>query len=166
CAPASRANPRPPAVLAVTRSLYAPALAWPAAVVGLRRDVFDPRDLEPRRLERADRRLAAGPWALDVDVDLLQPLLEPLARRGVGGHLGRERRRLARALESRAPGRLPRDHVAVRVGEGHDRVVERGLDVGLSDRDVLFRLAPAASTFGGGGHYFLPALFLPATCIR
>src|SRR6202008_398056 len=46
--------------------------------------------------------------------------------------------------EARAPGRLPRDHVALAVGQRHDRIVKRGLDVGLPDRNVLAN-PPAAS---------------------
>src|ERR671936_275370 len=48
----------------------------------------------------ANRGLAPRAGALDEDLDLLQAVLHALARAGVGGHLGRERRRLARALEA------------------------------------------------------------------
>src|SRR5450759_2025375 len=50
----------------------------------------------------------------------------------------------------------PGDHVAHRVGDGHDRVVERALDVGVPVRDVLLLLAPdllhAGAGTGSGGH--------------
>src|SRR5919206_256480 len=49
-------------------------------------------------LEGADRGLAAGARALHEHLDLLEPLLHALAGGGVGGHLGGERRGLARAL--------------------------------------------------------------------
>src|ERR671937_1454421 len=119
-------------------------LAGAAAVVCLRSDVLDAGDLEPGGLKAADRGLAARAGALDEDLDLLQALLDALARRGVGSDLRGERRRLARALEAGAAGGLPRDDVALAVGEGDDRVVEAGLDVRLADRDVLLRLASAA----------------------
>src|SRR4029077_2603632 len=122
-----------------------PPLAGAAAIVGLRGHVAHAGHLEAGGLQRADRRLAARAGALDVDLDLLEALLDPLARRGVRGHLGGERRRLARALEAGAAGGLPRDDVALAVGQGHDRVVERGLDVGLAHRDVLLRLATAGT---------------------
>src|SRR4051812_46224014 len=154
CGPVSRAISDPP------------PLARAATVVGLRRDVLDPGHLEAGGLKRADRRLAPGARALDVDLDFLEALLEALAGGRVGGHLGGERRRLARALEAGAAGGLPCDHVAGGVGERDDRVVERGLDVGLADRDVLFRLAPSARAVWSRGDYFFPAFFLPATCIR
>src|SRR5688500_9610175 len=137
-----------------------------AAVVCLRGDVLDAGDLEAGRLERADRGLAARARALHEDLDLLHALLDALAGGGVGGDLGGEGRRLAGALEAGAAGRLPRDDVALAVRQGHDRVVEAGLDVRLADRDVLLDLAAAALGTTGSRHYFLPAFFLPATCMR
>src|SRR3954447_5507685 len=141
-------------------------LSWAAAVVCLRSDVLDARDLEAGGLEAADRGLAARARALHEDLDLLHALLDALARGRVGGHLRGERRRLARALETGAAGGLPGDHVALAVRERDDRVVERRLDVRLADRDVLLDLAAAALRAARSGHYFLPAFFLPATCMR
>src|SRR5204862_8281255 len=92
---------------AVPRHLDAPPLLRADAVVGLRCDVADAEDLEPRRLQRADRGLATGAGSLDEDLDLLQPVLHPLAGGGVGGDLCGERRRLARALEAGRARGLP-----------------------------------------------------------
>src|SRR4051794_36447415 len=134
-----------------------PPLAGAATVVGLRSDVADAGDLQAGGLERADRRLAARAWALDEDLDLLEALLDPLAGGGVGGDLGGEGRRLARALEAGAAGGLPCDDVALSVGQGDDRVVERRLDVRLADRDVL--LGAAAAPLGplrSGAQLLLP----------
>src|SRR5256714_4427413 len=128
-------------------TLDPPPLARPHAVVGLRCHVLHAEDLEPRRLERADRRLAAGARPLDEDLDLLEAVLHALAGAGVGGHLSGERRRLARALEARRAGRLPGDDVSVLVRQRHDGVVERRLDVRLADRDVLAD-ATAGATAG------------------
>src|ERR687885_1316880 len=131
-----------------------PPLPGAAAVVGLRGDVAHAGDLEAGGLQGADRGLAARARALDEDLDLLHALLDALAGRRVGRHLGGERRRLAGALEAGAAGGLPGDHVPLTVGEGDDRVVERSLDVRLADRDVL--LDPAASALGPprSGHQF------------
>src|SRR5436305_933137 len=125
------------------------------------RDAF-----QPGRPQRADSGVARRAGALDVHVHLLQPLFQALAGGRVGGHLGGKGGGLARALEARAARRLPGDDVALRVRERHDRVVEGCLDVGLPDGNVLLRLAPPAGSFGSGGHYYLPARFLPATCMR
>src|SRR5205823_12570799 len=114
-----------PVSLAMGGSLDPPPLAGAATVVGLRSDVADAGDLQAGGLERADRRLAARARALDEDLDLLQALLDALARCGVGGDLGGEGGRLARALEAGAAGGLPRDDVALAVGQRDDRVVER-----------------------------------------
>src|SRR6185312_28049 len=80
------------------------------------------------------------------DLDLLQAVLHALAGTRVGSDLRGERRRLARALEARGAGRLPRDHVPVLVGQRDDRVVERRLDVRLADGDVLLDTATRAAT--------------------
>src|SRR5438874_12740717 len=82
-------------------TLDPPSLSRPDAVVSLRRHVADAEDLEAGCLERANRRLAAGAGPFDEDLDLLQAVLHPLSGARVGGHLGGERRRLARALEAR-----------------------------------------------------------------
>src|SRR5436305_3244139 len=134
-----------------------PPLPRTHAVVGLRRHVLDAEDLEPRSLQRTDRGFAAGARPFHEDLDLLEAMLHALARTRIGGDLRRERRRLARALEAGRAGGLPRDHVAVLVGERDDRVVERRLDVRLADRDVLLD-APTCAAPGrrlpGRGHYF------------
>src|ERR1035438_4929175 len=65
----------------------------------------------------------------------------------LGGRLGGERRGLPRALEPDVAGRGPGQHVALRVGNRHDGVVERTLDVGDAEGDVLplaFAGAPSA----------------------
>src|SRR4029077_10614949 len=111
----------------------------------LRGDVLDAENLEAGGLERADRGLTTRAWPLDEHLDLLETVLHPLARAVVCGDLRGERRRLARALEPGRAGGLPRDHVAVLVGQRHDRVVERGLDVRLADRDVLLDAATRAA---------------------
>src|SRR5688572_9752298 len=141
-------------------------LAGAAAVVCLRCDVAHAGDLEAGGLQGADRGLAARARALDEDLDLLHALLDALARGRVGGHLRREGRRLAGALEAGAAGGLPRDHVALAVRERDDRVVEGRLDVRLADGDVLLDLAATALQAAGSRAHFLPAFFLPATCMR
>src|SRR5512133_789430 len=112
-----------------------------AAVVGDGGDVLDALDLQAGGLQGADGRLPARPRALDEHVDLADAVLLGPAGGLLGRQLGRERGRLARALEPDVARRRPRDRVALGVGDGHDRVVEAGLDVGMGVRDVLL-LAP------------------------
>src|SRR5262249_43956029 len=129
----------------VAGHLDTPPLPLTDAVMGLRRHVLHAEDLEPGSLQRANRRLTARARALDEHLDLLQPVLHALPRARVGGDLRGERRRLARALEAGAAGGLPRNDIAVLVGERDDRVVERRLDVGLPDGDVLAHAAARAA---------------------
>src|SRR5215207_6542640 len=137
-----------------------PPLAWAAAVVCLWGDVAHAGDLEPCGLQRSDRGLAARARALHEDLDLLHALLDALACGSVSGHLSGEGRRLAGALEAGAAGGLPRNDVALAVGERDDRVVEAGLDVRLADRDVLANLATAALGATGSRHLLLGRLLL------
>ena len=79
-----------------------------ASVVGDRRDVFDPGDLDARARKRADGRLTPRPWTADENVDPADAVLHRAACALLGRHLRRERRRLARALESDVAGATPR----------------------------------------------------------
>src|SRR3954454_2140386 len=119
----------------------AAALRRTTAVVRRGGHVLDGADLEADRTQRPDRRLAARARALDEHVDLLHAVVHRSTSGGLGGHLGGERCGLARALETDGAGRGPRDHRARRVGDGHDGVVERALDVSLALGDVLLLLA-------------------------
>src|SRR5207302_1417768 len=108
-----------------------------AAVVWDGRDVGDGGDLQARGLQGADRLLATGTGSLHEDLDVAHAVLHGALggalrglRRGVG-------RALAGALEANQARTTPAQHVPGRVRDGHDRVVERGLDVGMPNRDVL-----------------------------
>src|SRR5690606_27081200 len=59
-------------------------------------------------------------------------------------NLSCERRRLARALEALTASRRPRQGITLAVGDGHDRVVERRVDVSDTVRDVLLNLLARA----------------------
>src|SRR3954451_3226377 len=118
-------------------SLDPAPLGRTAAVVRLRGDVGNRADLEAGRLQRPDRGLAAGTGALHEHVDLLDAVLLRLAGGVLCGQLCGERRRLTRPLEADMARRRPGDDVALRIGDRHDRVVERALDVGGAVRDVL-----------------------------
>src|SRR5690606_10281312 len=131
-----------------------------AAVVRLRRDVLNRTHFEPSGRERADRGLASRARSLHEDVDLLDAVLLSLARSRLGSHTGGVRGRLARALEAHATGGCPADDSAGRVGDRDDGVVERRLDVGLAQRDVLLLLA-ARLARGGLGCSHENSLLIP-----
>src|SRR5699024_661060 len=109
--------------------LDATTLRRTAAVVRLRRHVGDRADLEAGGLEGTDGGFAARTRALDEHVDLLHAVLLRLARSVLGGHLRGERGGLAGALEPDVARGGPRDDGTLRVRDGHDGVVEGGLDV-------------------------------------
>src|SRR5207302_9555605 len=137
-------------------------LGWAAAVVRDRRHVGDGADLEPRRLQRTNRRLAPGARSADEDFDRAHAVLERLLGGCLGGLLSGKRRRLAAALEALRSGRAPRDDVAVDVADRDDRVVERALDVSLTRDDVL-ALAAASADDLLLRHFPAFTFFLPAT---
>src|SRR3954454_22096268 len=146
-----------------------PPLGWAAAVVRNWCHVLDGADLEADSLQAPDGGLAAGAGTLHENVDLAHAVLLRATRGGLGSHLRGERRRLAGALEAHLAGARPGDHVAHRVGDRDDRVVERALDVRVPVGDVL--LLFAAYLLRGrllrcARHYFFPTFFLPATVLR
>src|SRR5262245_1780100 len=110
-------------------SLDAALLRGAAAVVRERGDVFDRLDDQSGLLQGSHRGLAAGAGALELDLDLLQAELRGLAGGLLRGALGGEGRALAAALEANGAGRGVTQRVALRVGDRHDRVVERRLNV-------------------------------------
>src|ERR1700730_12168505 len=123
-----------------TRALDPAGLSRAAPGVRHRRHVRKAGDLESQRVQGARRRLAAGARSLDSDLEVLDPaLLRRLARR-FGGNLRREGRRLARALEAGTARRRPGERVALAIGDGDDRVVERRVDMRNPFRDVLLDL--------------------------
>src|SRR5215469_13654189 len=133
------------AILVANSSVVAgsdpPPLRRPAAIVRNRGDVLNRAHLEAGRLQRPDGRLTARAGALDEHVDLAHAVLHRPAGGRLGRHLRGERSRLPRALEADLAGRGPRDDASARVRYGHDRVIERALDVRVPVRDVLSFLA-------------------------
>src|SRR5205823_13165729 len=106
--------------------------------------VGDGRALGTGGLERANRRLPPRARAADEHLDRPHAVLHRPPRGCFRGDLRSERGRLAAALEALRARRSPGHDVALRVGDGDDGVVERALDVSLSDSHV-FALAAARS---------------------
>src|SRR5207249_9890690 len=122
----------------------------------------DRAHLQARRLQGADRRLAARSRPADEHLDRAHAVLEgPLGGR-LGGLLGCKRRRLAAALEALSSGGAPGDDVAVDVADRDDRVVERALDVSLAGNQVFAFAAPRPADLLLG-HFPPSTFFFPAT---
>src|SRR5579871_1806175 len=122
-------------------SLHAAFLGGPAAVVRQRRDVFDGLDVQSGGLQGGDGRLTARTRSLDAHLDFLEAKLGGALGGHFGSALGGERRTLTTALEADRARRGVAQRVAVGVGDGDNRVVERRLDVGHAPADVTALLA-------------------------
>src|SRR5580692_8077299 len=124
-----------------------PALARTAAIVRDRRHVADRSNGEARRLQRAKRRFAARTRAGNFNLQgahavFLRLLGDVFGRdlRGVGG-------RLARTLEAHRSRGRPGNGVALRIGDGDGRVVERRIYVRHAGGNVLALTAAYAGGF-------------------
>ena len=83
------------------------------------------------------RGLASRARALEPDVDVADAELPGLGGGVLGRELGGEGRPLAGSLEPGRAGAGPDDGRADVVGDGDDRIVEGGLDVGHPESDLL-----------------------------
>lgn len=108
-----------------------------AAVVRHWRHIGDRRDADAQRAQGANRGFTTWAWALDLDVQVLDTLFHGSTAGHFGSNLGSKRRRLARALETLATGRSPRQSIALAVGDRDDGVVERSVNVCNTVRNVL-----------------------------
>src|SRR5262245_49056845 len=121
--------------------LHTTFLRWPAAIVGQRGDIFDGLDVQAGGLQSSDGGLAAGAWAFHADLDFLESELGSAFGGYFGGALGGKGRALAAALEANRTGRSVAERIAIRVGDGDNRVVKRRHDVGDAPTDIAPGLA-------------------------
>src|SRR5207245_7482001 len=89
------------------------------------------------RLERAIGRLAPCARDLDVHVELAHATLHRFLACYFTGPGRRKRRAFAGPLEALVAGARPDNRVAAHVRNGHDRVIEGGLNVGHAALDDL-----------------------------
>lgn len=87
-------------------------------------------DLQTGSLQRRNRRFAPCAKSLNADLDFAHTEFLGLFRGQFRGTLGGERRTLPAPLESSRPCRSPAKYIAVWIGDGDNRIVERSLDVG------------------------------------
>src|SRR6266404_7323076 len=132
-----------------------PALARTAAIVRDRGHIADRCDGEARRLQRTKRRFAARTGAGNFHFQRAHAVFLRLLGNVFGRDLGRIRGRLARTLEAHRAGRRPGNGVALRVGDGDGRVVERRIHVRDAGRDVLALAAADAGGFLAHSRTFL-----------
>src|SRR5437868_964850 len=124
----------------------APALARTATIVRDRGPVADRGDGEARSLQRAKRRFTARTGACHFHFQSAHAVFLRLLGDVFGGDLRGIGGRLARALEAHRAGRRPGNGVALCVGDGDGRVVERRIHVRDAAGDVL----AFATAYAGG----------------
>src|SRR5687768_9152893 len=115
----------------------ASSFARAAAVMRDRGDVDDRGNLEANCLKGTDRGVTAEAGTGDADLNVLQTVRHRIAGGILSDHLRGIRGRFTRATEVALASRRPSDDGAFLVGNGNDRVVERGEDVGVPGGDVL-----------------------------
>ena len=120
-----------------------------------RRSVLNVANFDSSRSQRANRRFAARTRAADPHFNAAHTVIARHVGGVLRGLLGGKRRPFARSAKTQRPGTLPRQHIAGLIGDGHNRVVERSLDVGNTVRNVL----PLLLLEG-----FLLALFVRRRC--
>src|SRR4030095_14322403 len=83
----------------------------------------------PRPLQGANRGLPPRAWPVDIDVHLPHAAFHGLARGRFAGPLRGKGRAFSRSLEALIARARPDDRVAAHIGDRHDGVVERRLDM-------------------------------------
>src|ERR1700733_14961016 len=117
--------------------LDAPALGRTATIVRNGRDVTDGADVESRCSQGADRRLTAGARTTYPHINRPQTMGPRLVGGVHRGLLGGKGSALARSTKAERTRTLPGKRLALAVGDSHDGVVEGGLNVYQSIRNVL-----------------------------
>ncbi len=101
-----------------------------------RRNIFNGSDCDPGSLQSRDGTLTSGSRSLDFDFHFPNAEFGRTFGTRFGSPLGRKGRALAASLESGCPGRCPTQHFTIRIGNRHNRVVERRFDMRDRARDV------------------------------
>src|SRR5579864_7626945 len=118
-------------------TLDSPPLRRTASVVRNRRHIANRSYFNSRSSQRTHGGLTSRPRAADANIHAPHPVIS----RHVGGIrrrlLSGEGRAFARSPESERPRTLPRQNVAIHIGNGHDRVVEGRLHVAEAMRHML-----------------------------
>src|ERR1035437_9709891 len=132
--------------------LHSALLGRTAPVVRDGRHILDGADFNTDGAQRANRRFAARTGAGNAHFHHPQPAFVRLVGRRHGRLLGGEGRVLARSAKAERTGAGPGNRVAFLIADGHDGVVEGGLDMhdaGVDDALFLLLEALLLPRFGG-----------------
>ena len=102
--------------------------------------IFDQFDVHPRRLKCRDRTLTPRSGAFHSHFQLFDAKLRGFLRSLLSCTLAGKRRTFARSFKSVHAGAGPGDDISHGIGDRHNRVVERGLDMHHPIGNVLFNL--------------------------
>ncbi len=102
------------------------------------RHVGDAGDLVAAAVQCTNGGLTTWTWTLDVYVEVLQTVFQRSLTSTLSSDLGCERGGFARTTETRTTGGRPGQSIALTVGDGHDGVVKRSVDVGDAINHCLF----------------------------
>ena len=126
--------------------------------------IFDHANFKTGSLQCSDCSLSACAGAFYKNIYGFQPVLHCRLCSGFGRALCSKRRRFSGASKSKFASRSPRKCITLYIGNGYDRVVEGGLDMGRSALNVLF----FATTAGGSSFITLSSqilfLLLTSSC--
>src|ERR1700687_119834 len=117
--------------------LNSPPFRRPATVMRNRCRVLNGPHFDSRRGQRAHRRFAPRSRTAHPHIHRAHPVIARHAGGVRRGLLRRKRSSFAGPTKTERARTLPRQHIAGHVRDGHDGVVERGLYVHQSVRDVL-----------------------------
>src|ERR1017187_6808296 len=131
--------------------LHSALLGRTAPVVRDGRHILDGADFNTGGAQRANRRFAARTGAGNAHFHHPQPAFVRLVGRRHGRLLGGEGRAIALSVKAERTGAGPGNRVAFLIADGHDGVVEGGLDMhdaGLDDALFLLLEALLLARFG------------------
>ena len=102
-----------------------------------RRSVLNVSNFDSCGSQRTNRRFASRARTAHPHLNAAHTMIARHIGGVLRGLLGGKWRPLTRSAEAERPGTLPRQHIASLIRDRHDRVVERGLDMGNTVRNVL-----------------------------
>src|SRR5208282_2764176 len=117
--------------------LHSAPFRGPATVMRNRRRVFNGPHFDARRSQRAHRRLPPRSRTAHPHIHRAHSVIARHAGSVRRGLLRRKRSPLAGPAKTERARTLPRQHIAGHVRDSHDGVVERGLHMHQSMRNVL-----------------------------
>src|SRR5690606_7194314 len=100
--------------------------------------VSDVGNFEAAVVQRTYRGFATRTWPLNLDIEILETELLGCIACALGRNLRSEGSAFTRTAKAGAAGGSPRQRVTLTIGDGHDGVVERGVDVCHAINNSLF----------------------------